>query len=416
MKPHRSRTPGWLGKISIVSGTVLLLGAGYGCSSQDENDSASGGQMNTGGTAPGSGGADTLAVGGAASTGGVDGTGGISTGGVGVGGGDLTGGMGGESPTGGAEGTGGALTALPELLSETGLYEDITKDLIASDVRPFLPQFTLWSDGATKRRWVKLPAGEKIDTTDMDNWTFPVGTQMWKEFSRDGKRIETRILMRVRTGGRGWKGMAYLWNDSQSDAVAVPDGLENASGTAHDIPAEGDCQTCHGERPDWPLGFSAIQLSHPDAGVTLDSLVEEGALTIAPEGPLIVPGTDEEKAVVGYLHANCGQCHREGGAGTERSGFMTWLNVGQLGSIEETDPYSLMVNQPTDSGESTLDFRVYGGSISMSEVYLRMSARDDNNQMPPLGTEDPDTATLALIEEWIDSLPPPDAATGGSGP
>jgi hypothetical protein len=34
----------------------------------------------------------------------------------------------------------------------------------------------------------------------------------------------------------------------------------------------------------------------------------------------------------------------------------------------------------------------------------RMAARDALDQMPPLGTEQPDRDALALVERWIHSL------------
>ena len=51
--------------------------------------------------------------------------------------------------------------------SQTGLYSDIASGTFAADVRPFEPKYVLWSDGATKRRFIRLPACAQIDTTDM---------------------------------------------------------------------------------------------------------------------------------------------------------------------------------------------------------------------------------------------------------
>ena len=42
----------------------------------------------------------------------------------------------------------------------------------------FLPRWQLWSDEAVKRRWIWLPPGSTIDTTNMDHWKFPVGTKV----------------------------------------------------------------------------------------------------------------------------------------------------------------------------------------------------------------------------------------------
>ena len=44
---------------------------------------------------------------------------------------------------------------LPERLSQTGLAGE--------GVRAFEPRFALWSDGAAKRRWIRLPPGTAIN-------------------------------------------------------------------------------------------------------------------------------------------------------------------------------------------------------------------------------------------------------------
>ena len=58
----------------------------------------------------------------------------------------------------------------------------------------------LWSDGAAKQRWIAIPPGTKIDTSNIDEWVFPNGTKAWKEFRLDGKRIETRLYEKGASG------------------------------------------------------------------------------------------------------------------------------------------------------------------------------------------------------------------------
>jgi len=84
---------------------------------------------------------------------------------------------------------------LPEHLGQTGLYADRALTTPARDVLAYTPQYPLWSDRATKRRWIRLPRGTAIDARDPDAWVFPVGTKIWKEFSRDRRR-ETRLIVR----------------------------------------------------------------------------------------------------------------------------------------------------------------------------------------------------------------------------
>lgn len=56
------------------------------------------------------------------------------------------------------------LSAVPAHLSATGLYADLGADALAPGVLPYRPEFELWSDGASKRRWIWLPPGTRIDT------------------------------------------------------------------------------------------------------------------------------------------------------------------------------------------------------------------------------------------------------------
>ncbi len=88
------------------------------------------------------------------------------------------------------------LAPLPGRLSQTGLYRAGSSTEIAPDHLPYAPQYPLWSDGASKRRWIWLPPGTQIDASDPDRWQFPIGTRFWKEFSF-GERTETRYLERL---------------------------------------------------------------------------------------------------------------------------------------------------------------------------------------------------------------------------
>ena len=168
---------------------------------------------------------------GGGSVGGAGGTGGQpSTGGTGMGG------LGGDNSTGGTTST---QPLYPETLRGTGLYEAGSETLMPG-VREFTPRFALYSDNASKRRFIWLPPGEPINTLDQDYWDFPVGTKLWKEFSRSGIRVETRYLEKLPSGA--FVRIAYQWNDAQTDALPVPDGVQNASTTDHDIPSEEDCR------------------------------------------------------------------------------------------------------------------------------------------------------------------------------
>ncbi|MEZ4647476.1 MAG: hypothetical protein R3E97_01600 [Candidatus Eisenbacteria bacterium] len=143
----------------------------------------------------------------------------------------------------------------PEHLSGTGLYTDATARAIAPSNRPYTPQYPLWSDGATKRRWVHLPEGTSIDASNPDGWSFPVGTKFWKEFAI-GSTLETRYMERRE---EGWLFAAYVWNADGTDAVLAP--TRGTTVGPWEIPGYYDCLACHEGRPERVLGFTALQLS-----------------------------------------------------------------------------------------------------------------------------------------------------------
>lgn len=298
------------------------------------------------------------------------------------------------------------IDAAPERLSETGLFVDLASRALAAGVRPFRPEFELWSDGATKQRWVYLPPGETIDALEMDDWQLPVGTKLWKEFRQGERPVETRLLQRLGPGADEWLSLSYLWHDDESDAIAVPQGVVDARGTRLDVPAAGECVACHGGRRSFVLGFSALQLSR-DAGaaegVDLAQLVAEGLLSHPPERTLVVPGEATERNALGYLHANCGHCHNQARppAGQSRcfdpeSDLDFWLRVDRLDHPEQTPTY-----------QSALGSAVKAGRPGESRLIDLVSSRGMFRQMPPLATERVDAAGVELLTGWVRELGAP---------
>jgi hypothetical protein len=301
--------------------------------------------------------------------------------------------------------------APPAILSATGLYEDLALRTLAQGVQPFTPRWPLWSDGATKERWVFLPPGKKIDTSDMDYWVYPVGTKVWKQFSHAGKPVETRLLHKVAAGQ--WRMMAYMWRLDGSDADAVPDGVSGANGTPHHIPDRETCKGCHDNMSDKLLGFSALQLSNEASPVNLTSLAAEGRLSHPPGSSLRVPGSVRAEQALGVLHANCGHCHNPASSvyramlrrpiGT--GGPDLWERSTNLATLETTVGYaSTVCRENVILPELSM---IEPGDPARSEIVLRMRERGLGSlQMPPLGTFTVDTEGLGAVEAWIHELPP----------
>lgn len=304
---------------------------------------------------------------------------------------------------------GSLTTRLPCVLSATGLY---AADMVAlaAGVHPYAPSFELWSDGATKQRWILLPAGSKIDTSDMDYWSFPLGTKLWKEFTRDGVRVETRLIEKQASGS--WYTVAYQWRADQKEADAVPNGVMNASGTQHDIPNNDQCLTCHSQTPDKALGFSAIQLAHdkqlqPASPLewTLGTLMADGLLSAPPAAVFSVPGTELDRKFFGYLHANCGHCHNPKGTANSQTGLDMWLKVADLkGAVSQFSVYQGIFGTDIawlDGDHPAAPKRVAPGSLADSAVYQRFIKKAETWSMPPLGTELVDPEAKKLMEDWI---------------
>jgi len=288
---------------------------------------------------------------------------------------------------------GGARTSEPVWLSETVLYSDIARKRVAPDMRAYEPAFALWSDGAEKRRWIYVPSGARIDSSDMDHWQFPVGSVAFKEFSRDGRRIETRMIARI--SASVYRMGAFLWNEDESDARYVPDGQLNARATEHDVPSSTQCGTCHNGEPGKLLGFSAVQ----QPGVAAELLSHRMRARFTP------PGNPITARALGYLHANCAHCHNPTGSARPDTDMDLRLSVHDR-DVASTPAYLSTVGQPLQSfARSELNARVLAGDPKGSAVLQRMLTREAALQMPPIGTEQVDPSGVAAVRAWIAAAP-----------
>jgi mono/diheme cytochrome c family protein len=319
---------------------------------------------------------------------------------------------------------------LPPTLSATGLYDDVATRRLAADVRPFTPQYPLWTDGAQKRRWIRLPPGTRIDATNPDRWVFPIGTRLWKEFAFD-RPVETRLIERVADGS--WRFATYVWDADGRDATLAPvtgvrGAHEIAPGVRHDVPGRLDCLACHGDRPSPVLGFSALQLS-PDrdplaphaetpapGSMDLASLRREGLIDEGPgatAAPRIAARTPRERAALGYLHGNCASCHRADGPLAElHLDFEALVAAGGRSRALEAEGRPARMRLPGASG--TAVERLAPGRPAASLVYRRAASRQAVTQMPPLGTNLPDADALELLAAWIHHDLPASAPEPGS--
>src|SRR5262249_10485746 len=151
---------------------------------------------------------------------------------------------------------------------------------------------------------------------------------------------------------------------------------ENVRGTDHDVPETKRCFTCHNGDKGRVLGYSAVQ--QPAA---------EAPLTAAPETPYTVPGDDMTRRALGYLHANCGNCHNPTGTSRTDPKLTLRLTVDEH-TVEDTAIYANVVGVDLDHWTNHgFKQRIVPGDPKDSAVLARMDSRDKDVMMPPFATE-----------------------------
>ncbi len=311
----------------------------------------------------------------------------------------------------------------------SGLYVSFSSKSLASDVKEYKPGVELWSDGAVKRRFIRLPAGTTIDVSEWDEWRFPEGTTLWKEFVLGGKRIETRMFKKG--ANSAWSHTTYRWNNDETDAVASSTGESipglGPDGGTYEIPEKGECETCHFGKKDQVLGFDAVSLGLPTAtGYTLATLTSEGRLSPAPpKTSLDFPGNDGARAALGILNINCGVCHNPNtnAAASFASSLRLGVRAEQLApsdggvpaTVEELDVWTTgyCKDANRDEDDAGVKFKFIRGAAPERSLVSVLSGRrvpegekpSSTVQMPPIVSRAVDHAGHRVLDDWIASLP-----------
>jgi hypothetical protein len=246
---------------------------------------------------------------------------------------------------------------------------------LAEGIVVFTPRYQLWSDGATKRRFVQLPKGAKIAIDAAGAWTFPTGTRIYKEFYKGGYLHETRVIEK---GATEFKIATYLWNKEGTDATLDTEGGTLGDGeTLHNVPSQRECAGCHNDDKNPVLGLSFVQMN-PEM-----SEADKKALFVKAPAAFEWPATatKEMQTTLGYLHANCGHCHNDADDG---SSFLTL--------------------RPSESGKAPEGIRAFVDTRDSATSILR---RIKSGSMPKLGVSVPDPRAVDAngdIRKGIESI------------
>jgi hypothetical protein len=305
---------------------------------------------------------------------------------------------------------------LPSDLACTGLYADVRTKKLASGLRSFAPAHQLWSDGATKQRWILLPDGTQIDSSKPDEWHLPVGTKLFKEFSWKGHRVETRLFWKSAEGR--WLKTAYHWTADETMATRFEGGDVDVAGDTYYIPSPKECDQCHKGRDDRALGFEQVSLGLRGAeGLTLSELARQGLLSDPPPQTELAigdDGTGNAAAALGWLHVNCGvSCHSpNSNSEAYKTDMFLRLSADAVDGRSSADSDSILTTvgiaarTPRWLGRQ----RVVPGAPDDSLLYTLASHRDPakaKDQMPPIASRIVDHDGIALVATWIRSLPAP---------
>jgi len=314
----------------------------------------------------------------------------------------------------------------PKKLSEWRLFRS-TRDGLKPNARvvPYDLNTPLFSDYASKYRYVWMPAGASAEYRDDGPFEFPVGTIFAKTFAfpAEGRRgderlIETRLLVHTNSG---WVPLPYIWNKEEDEAFLrlVPDPVEihwsDAAGKRRDftyqIPNTNECHECHdNNKVLLPIGSKARNLNKTYAyedgaenqivrltkvgylrgAPALDSIPRAPKWNDASDGTL----ADRAKA---YLDNNCAHCHQPGGtAGYTGVDFRsTHFDLSHSGICKRPNSAGVM-------GE--LQFDLVPGHPDESILLYRMESIAPKAMMPQIGRAVVHEEGVALIREWIGSL------------
>lgn len=255
----------------------------------------------------------------------------------------------------------------------------------------------LWTDGAKKRRWIALPAGQAMTASANGSWAAPTGTFVVKEFAYEStpgnpatrRVVETRFLIKTATG---WLGFTYEWRANGTDADLLNDGqythdwpLDGGGTYRHVYPSQSQCLSCHHGSQGPLLGIRSQQLARwmDYNGKIAEQLPTLAAIGVGPGTavtPYIAPhdaSATFEQRTRGYMAANCAHCHNPNNIAVKDLRYSTPL------------------------ASTNLCSSIVPGSPSQSVVYARVTQRPG---MPPLGTLAPDPLAEHLLGSWISGM------------
>jgi uncharacterized repeat protein (TIGR03806 family) len=353
--------------------------------------------------------------------------------------GDGGGGSSGSKGDARAADSGSGVTPAPEgepysTLDEWHLFEDAVKQSPGVRVVPYEVVSQLYADYTTKRRFIYVPEGKKVGYSATEKWAMPVGTILVKTFaypadtrdpSKGERLLETRLLIHEASG---WVPHTYVWDAAQKSATLKvggdvidsqfidPSGKDRTNG--YIVPSENDCRGCHGRLGETDtLGGRTRQLDRDnDYGSgpenQIDHMARLGFFDSAPEPAasrvhLVDPfgSASLSERARSYMDGNCAHCHVPGTAQGSSSGL--WLDWDSTGPTAAKNHWGYCKDRPSAAGGGTcgLLFDIVPGRPDESILICRVNSTLTKEKMPTVGRNLVHTEGVALLRDWIASIP-----------
>lgn len=318
------------------------------------------------------------------------------------------------------------------LLSQTGLFTDMSTLTPDPVLVPYKVNTPLWSDRAEKQRWIILPndgvhdmPNEQITFNATSEWQFPEGTVFVKHFELPldentpaiTTRLETRVFV-IAANDMAY-GLTYKWNTAQTDAELLTTSEINTfnitalDGSTYtqtwEYPSRTACMTCHNTNAGHVLGVKTWQLNgdylYP-SGITdnqlntwnhlamFDVSLQSSDISTYLQSKYINDSSASlEERVRSYIDANCSHCHRPNGVdGAFDARFSTPLS--QQNIICEVG-----ISRNTPLG----DFIMKPSEVEDSHLFIRDNSIGAN-KMPPLAKNLLDDDYIQVLSDWISSM------------
>ena len=303
----------------------------------------------------------------------------------------------------------------PEKLSETGLFESMPNQTVASHLIPYEVNAPFWSDHAEKSRYFILPEGKQLGYRNDGSWEVPVGATIVKGFrvqsGRKKKMFETRLIKRT---SNGWESATYVWDKQEKDATLFSDGQQfefrdrNGVHSWH-APSASECAACHVDAAGYVLGLSTAQLNRNSSGSDTNQILEwskKGYIRLPKnldlaQAPKFCSPTDEsydlETRARVWMDVNCAMCHRPEGPGNANID----LRFGT--ALKNTKTIGI---PPAQGHLGIQNAQLIAPGHPEQSLMIRRIQTLSEGRMPSIGSNQIDSQGVQLLRDWIKSLKP----------